>query len=72
MWTTPLYVTVEPDTKPVPVIVSVCATVPAATVDGDRPLIAGIGLLTGKLAELEAPPPGRGFVTTTALVPAVA
>ena len=58
--------TVEVETKPVPVIVSVCAAAPAVADDGDKPVIAGTGLLTVKLSELDAPPPGEGFVTTTA------
>jgi hypothetical protein len=41
---------------------------------GDRLVIAGTGLLavTENSTEFEAPPPGAGFVTTTAHVPAVA
>ena len=35
-------------------------------------MTVGAGLLTVKLTELDAPPPGAGLVTTTAGVPAAA
>jgi hypothetical protein len=41
------------------------------TDDGERLATVGTGLLTAKLTEFEAPPPGEGFVTTTANAPAV-
>jgi hypothetical protein len=66
VWATPLKVTVELETKPVPVIVSVCAVAPAITGVGDRPVIVGTALITVKLSVLDTPPPGDGFVTTTA------
>ena len=62
----PLYVTIEVERRFVPLIVKVCATAPAVADEGDRLVIAGTGLLTVKLTEFEAPPPGDGFVTTTA------
>jgi hypothetical protein len=45
------------------------AAAPAATADGERLIIDGtrlLALFTVKLTEFEAPPPGAGFVTTTA------
>jgi hypothetical protein len=62
---TPLYVTVELATNPVPVSVNVCALAPATTDGGDRLTTFGAGLLTAKFSGLEVPPPGTGFVTTT-------
>jgi hypothetical protein len=56
----------------VPLIVKVCAAAPAAAEEGERLVIVGTGLLTVKFIEFEAPPPGDGFVTTTAYEPAVA
>ena len=47
-------------------MVNACAAAPAVAEDGERPVIAGTGFLTVKLTEFEAPPPGDGFVTTTA------
>jgi hypothetical protein len=63
---------VELERKFVPLMVSVCAPAPAVAVAGDRLVMVGAGLLTVKFVEFEAPPPGVGFVTTTAYVPAVA
>jgi hypothetical protein len=62
----PLYVTVELLRKFVPLIVSVWAAAPAVAEEGERLVIAGAGLLTVKFTEFDAPPPGDGFITTTA------
>jgi len=67
-----LYVTVELETKLLPLIVKVCAAAPAATELGDSDNMTGTGLFTVKLTELDAPPPGLGFVTTTGNTPPVA
>ena len=40
----PFQLTMEPETKPVPLTVSVKAAPPAATLAGERELIAGTGL----------------------------
>ena len=66
----PLYVTVEVDTKFVPLIVSVCADEPALVEEGDRLVIVGVGLFTVKFEGAELPPPGIGLVTMTGKVPA--
>ena len=55
-----------------PFMVKVCAAAPTVADEGERLVMAGTGLLTVKLIEFEAPPPGEGFVTTTANVPAAA
>jgi hypothetical protein len=62
---------VEVERKLLPLRVSVCAPAPATTEEGERLVSVGAGLLTAKVA-LEVPPPGVGFVTTTAYLPAVA
>lgn len=62
---------VEPFTKLVPVIVKRNAAVPAVLLDGERLVVAGIGLFTVKLSALLVPPPGPGFVTVTGITPAV-
>ena len=46
-------------------MVSVCVADPTMTEAGEKPVTLGTGLLTLKLAEFDAPPPGAGFVTTT-------
>ena len=53
-------------------MVNVCAAVAAVAEEGERLAIVGTGLSTMKFIEFEAPPPGAGFVTTTAKVPALA
>jgi hypothetical protein len=68
----PLKLTVEVFTKPVPLIVRVCAPEPAATEAGEREVMAGTGFVTVKFTALDAPPPGAGFVTETGKVPPVA
>ena len=57
--------TVDIETKFVPLIVNVCAAAPAAAADGERLEIAGTGLFTVRFIEFDGPPPGVGFVTTT-------
>ena len=62
----PLRVTVEPEKKLVPLIVSVLAGAPAETEAGDRVAIVGAALTTVKLTVLEKLPPlDVQFVTTT-------
>jgi len=68
----PLYVTVDVETKFVPLMVSVCAAAPAFAEDGDRVVIAGTRLFTVNVAAVDGPPPGKGFVTTTGNNPPVA
>lgn len=58
-----------------PVTVNVNAADPALALFGESALIVGTGfdvLVTLKFTEFDAPPPGVGFVTITAGVPAVA
>jgi hypothetical protein len=55
-----------PDPKPLPVIVTVAGEVPALNEYGEMDITSGTGLSTVRLTEFEAPPPGAGFVTTTA------
>jgi len=50
-------VTVELDMKLVPLIVNVCAAVPAVTEDGERLVMLGMGLDVGGGVELPPPPP---------------
>ena len=52
--------------KFVPLLVRVWAAVSAVAEEGERLVIVGAGLLTVKFIEFDAPPPGAGFVTTTA------
>ena len=52
-------------------MVRVCAPEPTATELGEREVIVGTGFPTAKLTEFDVPPPGAGFVTVTAYVPAV-
>jgi hypothetical protein len=69
----PPNVAVAPLMKPVPFTVSVNAPEPTSTELGTSGgVITGTGLFTAKLTEFEAPPPGAGFVTTTAGVPVAA
>jgi hypothetical protein len=65
---------VELERKFVPLMVSICAAAPAVAVAGERLVMLGTGFVavTEKFTVFEAPPPGTGFVTTTAYVPAVA
>ena len=63
---------VEVFTKPVPLMVRVWAPEPAKTEGGEREVITGAGLFTVKVAALDGPPSGAGFVTVTEYVPAAA
>jgi hypothetical protein len=60
------------DMKLLPSTVIVVGGDPTARVAGETEETVGAGFPTVKLTEFEAPPPGDGFVTTTANVPAVA
>ena len=51
----PLYVTVEFETKVVPLTVNVCETDPAVAELGKSAVIVGMGLFTTKLKEEEGP-----------------
>ncbi|MGA8234329.1 MAG: hypothetical protein WB795_22825 [Candidatus Acidiferrales bacterium] len=56
-WAEPLYVTVELETKLVPLMVKVCAAEPAVAADGDKPVTAGTGLFDAELPPAEELPP---------------
>ena len=62
----------EPDMKSPPVTLIGVSGEPAASTEGLIAVTCGAGLSTVKLTEFDAPPPGDGFVTTTANDPAVA
>jgi hypothetical protein len=64
--------TVEVETKFVPVTVSVNAGPPAAALEGESEVAPGSGLSIVKGSPLDVPPPGVGFITVTAAIPAVA
>src|SRR5579871_732697 len=68
---TPFHCTCDPLTNPVPVTVSVKPVEPAVRLAGEICVIAGAGLFTVKFADGDVPPPGGGFITVTATVPAV-
>jgi hypothetical protein len=68
----PLKLTIELPTKFVPFTVRLKAIPPAVAVAGERVVTVGTGLLTVKLTEFEAPPPGDGLVTVTLKLPPVA
>jgi hypothetical protein len=68
----PLKITTAPFTKFEPLTVRINSAEPAITPDGDSEPIAGGGVVTMKLTEFDGPPPGVGFVTTTAGVPGAA
>jgi hypothetical protein len=68
----PLKLTVEVFTKPVPLMVRVCAPEPTATEVGEREVMVGTGFPTVKFTALDVPPPGAGFITETGKVPPVA
>src|SRR5207244_8771925 len=59
-------------TKFVPVTVKVNCEPPAVAQVGLIELVVGTGLLIVNVCALEVPPPGGGFLTVTAAVPAVA
>jgi len=66
----PLKRTVDPETKLVPLTVSVKIASPAFLDVGEILVVAGTGLLTVNTCALEVPPPGVGFVTVMLKVPA--
>ena len=68
----PLASTVEPETNAEPKAVTVVSSAPAVTELGERLVRTGVGLATVKSEGGEVPPPGAGFTTATAIVPAVA
>ena len=77
VWRTPLKVTEEEVTNPVPLIISAKEELlPAGEEDGERLVIVGRGLAaegwTVKLTAFDPPPPGGGLVTTMGNVPAEA
>jgi len=72
----PLKLTTAPLTKLDPLTVSVNAPDPAVALAGCRVVMAGVGLFAAALivnvSAFDVPPPGAGFVTVTAGVPALA
>src|SRR3970282_294777 len=70
---TPFQLTVEPETKPLPVTVSVKAGPPCKALVGARVESVGTGLMavTVKGTAPEVSPPGAGLNTVTGGVPAV-
>ena len=65
-------VTLAPGKKFVPKTLRTNTPDPAATVVGDNEVIVTTGVMTLNVTEFEGPPPGAGFVTTTAGVPPAA
>ena len=68
----PFHLTLDPETKPVPVTVRVNAAPPAVADEGESEVMVGVGLLTVKVFPVDVPPPGAGLKTVTVGVPAVA
>jgi hypothetical protein len=68
----PFQFTTAPLTKFVPFTVSVNPAPPAPALEGDSPLIVGLGLLTVNVCAPDVPPPVGGLYTVTCAVPAVA
>lgn len=68
----PFQFTAAPLTKFDPLTVSVKAAPPATALDGDSPLIVGLGLLTVNVCAPDVPPPVGGLYTVTCAVPAAA
>lgn len=66
----PFQPTVAPERKFVPLTVSVNAAPPAFIVEGLRPEIVGVGMLTGNVVAVDAVPPA--FVTVILMLPALA
>jgi len=64
--------TVEVETKFVPVTVKVNCEPPAVAQVGLIAVVVGAGLLIVNVTAFDVPPPGAGFTTVTAAVPAVA
>jgi hypothetical protein len=67
----PFHCTTEPETKFVPVTVSVSAAPPAVALGGESNAVVGAGLLMVKVRAPDVAPPGEGFATVTETVPAV-
>lgn len=65
----PFQFTIEPFTKPVPVMVDVAPDAPAIAVLGKRFVIDGTRFNTANAVEVVEPPPGVGLVTTMVDVP---
>lgn len=61
---TPLYVTVEVDSKLVPLMVSICAAAPALAEEGERVVMLGTGLGGGGEDDPPPPPPAQDIVKT--------
>src|SRR6266850_8179408 len=71
----PFHRTTEPDTKLVPVTVSVSPEPPTAAVAGLSAVVVGTGLLGAlivKVCGFDVPPPGAGLNAVTCAVPTVA
>ena len=64
--------TVDPATKPLPLILTAVAPAPAVVLSGVRLAITGTGLFTWNVNRCEVPPPGVGFITEIFAVVAVA
>jgi hypothetical protein len=62
----------EPETNPVPETVSERAWLPASAEAGERLVRVGTAFVIENVVGGEVPPPGDGFVTETATVPAAA
>jgi hypothetical protein len=67
----PLTFTTAPETKLVPLTVSVNVASPTFLLAGEMFVVVGSGLFTVKTCEFEVPPPGAGLVTVMLNVPAV-
>jgi len=71
----PFHLTTEPETKLLPLIVSVNAGYPTVREEGFRLVTVGTGLLAPLMVKVrapEVPPPGVGLKTVTDAVPALA
>jgi hypothetical protein len=68
----PFACTVAPETKAEPVAVIVVSPEPAVTDVGEIVVSTGVGLSTVNVVGVDVPPPGAGFTTATAIVPASA
>jgi hypothetical protein len=64
--------TTEPETKLLPLRISVNAALPALTLDGEILESEGNGLLIASANAPDVPPPGAGLTTVIERVPAVA
>ena len=61
--------TTELETKPLPTTLKVKLVPPVRTLEGERPVKLGLGLLIVKERALEIPPPGVGSKTVIRVVP---